>query len=477
MVLTFCLVACTFAAFDDPGGAEWQITPRLARGEELLYRGSYTEETTGRGVQFTRTQKLETRVFIMDATPRGLDAAILSIVRDQRARTVAGSEAAEPVSLRLEVISISPKGKVTTPSGAPLMVPLEGAAPIEASAFVELPRVALRSGDMWETVESGRPARSWKVAGTETVTGTSCIKLVGVQQSDDWDHSRGDRSAWRRVDTIWLAPNLGAALRIERVIEHREPARRDPSQKTVTQYTLDNRMVYPDQLAEDRRREVQAVHQLVERVKPFLAAPEKANGKLFDEVLGRIHQHMEKQPATPYRQALTQLQRRVEAASRGEAVLVEYNEDAAPAAPVMTTGQPAPDFVATDLTKREATRLRKLLGRPILLVFYNPSSRNAADILRYAQSVLEAHREVTVLGLAIFGETDQILKQRDDLKLTFPLLAGQGLRFTYAVEATPKFVVLDAQGIVRGSYTGWGRELPTLVNDELSRAPEKPGSK
>jgi hypothetical protein len=82
-----------------------------------------------------------------------------------------------------------------------------------------------------------------------------------------------------------------------------------------------------------------------------------------------------------------------------------------------------------------------------------------------------------VLGLAVFGETDQVLKQRDDLKLTFPLLAGQGLRFTYAVEATPKFVVLDAQGIVRGSYTGWGRELPTLVNDELSRSPEKPSSK
>jgi len=43
------------------------------------------------------------------------------------------------------------------------------------------------------------------------------------------------------------------------------------------------------------------------------------------------------------------------------------------------------------------------------------------------------------------------------------------LRLSYAVDATPKFVVLDADGVVRGSYTGWGPETPRGVVEELKR--------
>ena len=39
---------------------------------------------------------------------------------------------------------------------------------------------------------------------------------------------------------------------------------------------------------------------------------------------------------------------------------------------------------------------------------------------------------------------DAVLKQYADLKLQFPLATGNGLRQTYAVESTPKLVVLDA---------------------------------
>jgi hypothetical protein len=37
------------------------------------------------------------------------------------------------------------------------------------------------------------------------------------------------------------------------------------------------------------------------------------------------------------------------------------------------------------------------------------------------------------------------------------------------VDATPKLVVLDADGIVRGSFTGWGRETASAVTEELQR--------
>src|SRR5215471_15213109 len=88
------------------------------------------------------------------------------------------------------------------------------------------------------------------------VNGSRCLKLVGVQQSDEWEHPRADRGAWRRRDDIWLAPELGVAVKVERIIEKREPAHQDVSQRLVVQYELQDNMQYRNQLFEDRREEI-----------------------------------------------------------------------------------------------------------------------------------------------------------------------------------------------------------------------------
>src|SRR5262249_3852343 len=155
--------------------------------------------------------------------------------------------------------------------------------------------------------------------------------------------------------------------------------------------------------------------------------------KYFEEVLAKVAQHMENHPATPYREAVKQFQRRMEAARRGEAVSVAYSEETPTVPPVIALDQPAPDFVVPDLDKRESARLRKFLGQPILMVFYSPTSRNSVEILKFAQSISQAERShVTVIGLAVSDDADKVLKQRDELRLSFPLLSGQGLRLTYA---------------------------------------------
>jgi peroxiredoxin len=142
--------------------------------------------------------------------------------------------------------------------------------------------------------------------------------------------------------------------------------------------------------------------------------------------------------------------------------------------PTLTVGRPAPDFLVKDLTTNESTNLRRWLGKPILMVFYSPDSYTAGELLHFAQSLHVTYPEdLHVLGLAVADDSARVLKQRGDLRLTIPVLAGTGLRLSYGVESTPKLVVIDGAGLTRASVVGWGPETAATVKQELLRCLNK----
>jgi peroxiredoxin len=131
--------------------------------------------------------------------------------------------------------------------------------------------------------------------------------------------------------------------------------------------------------------------------------------------------------------------------------------------------------VATDFTSEETARLRRVRGRPVLMVFYSPTSSTVEEQLRFTQSVHDANGgRVVVIGLAMSSDADKVRKQHAELRLGYPVLNGQGLRVSYSVDATPRMVVIDADGIVRGSYVGWGGETAGEVTAELKKWPVAP---
>jgi peroxiredoxin len=493
MFTTFCLLSCVLATGQVPGrpggapaalpgpldhdAAGWVLSPSLGRAEEIIYRGTFTEESTSRGVQFHRFYRLENRLFVLEAPARGPEVAFLTLLRGQHAAPANGDEPAA-ASVRLEVVRVDLQGRVAPTSPRSLAVPLEGPPTIECGAFVETPPGRLRPQQTWETSEEGRPARTWRVAGSEAVNATSCLKLVGVQQSDDWDRPRDDRAAWRRTDTVWLSPRLDLAYRVERVIERRDAGRETPNHRSVLRYELESDLPYPGKLYEDRKDEILHARTLLDRAAPLLAHPTPDAAGQLDALLGTVRYHLEHHLPTPYREAVLQLKRRLEAAKRGETPPAPVPDEAAPAAPpVAVPGAAAPDFLTTDLGRRQSARLRQFLGRPIVLVFYNPASFQAEEVLRFAQRLADFHKdEVHVLGLVMSEDVERVQRQRDELGLTFPLLDGTGLRRSYDVQTTPKFLVLDAHGLVRGSYLGWGQEAPLAVVADLKRclAPHSP---
>ena len=92
MVATFWLLSCALATAQSPTrpvlppspaaeaarGSDWVLTPRLVRGQELVYRGTFSEESAGARVQFQRTYRFETRYFVLDTPARRIDLAALT---------------------------------------------------------------------------------------------------------------------------------------------------------------------------------------------------------------------------------------------------------------------------------------------------------------------------------------------------------------------------------------------------------------
>jgi len=441
------------------------LGPRLVRGQELVFRGMYTEEAKNQGVQFNRIYPLEVRAFVLETTTQGADVALLTMWRGRQTSAMATPTAS---TARLELVHVDSRGRVAANTPGALGVPLDGPPAVECGAFVEEPAAHIYPDAVWETMEPNRPAHRWRMGGSEVINGKRCVKLVGVQQSDDWEKPRADSAAWRRTDTLWLAP-LGYACKVERVIERREPARKDPSQRSVLRYELESSLQYPGQLYDDRKREIQQAQAFADTVAALLPHAGQA-GKAFEAVLQRIQDHYDRQPPTPYREAIRHVQRLAEAGKRGEVPPEIPNDPPGPVAQVLALGKRAPDFLVLDLISKESVSLHRWAGKPMVLIFYSPGAASAVEVLRFGQQIGDAHGDqVAILGMAVSDNCDQIMKQREELGIKFPILSGTGLRLSYRVEGTPKFIVLDAAGVARGSYDGWGPEIPRSVHDDLIR--------
>jgi peroxiredoxin len=466
MVTTLCLLTCALVTAQPAARPEWLLSPHLTRGQELVYGGTF-EECIGLGVQCRRAYRLDSTIFILDGNQRGFDAALLTIFEMRALRQDRAKEARSPRSVRLEVAHVSPRGRVEGTGGAALLVPLEGPPTVEHGALVELPQFRIGPGDMWDVAEPGRPPRHWRVVGTESINNTSCLKLIGEQRSESWDAGRADRSTWRRRDTVWIAPAVGVAYRVERVIERRDAARTESSYRAVARYDLLSRLTYPGSLFRDREREIWQARRFLVEAEPFLRKPAQQEEQL-NSIWKRIESYQDRQPPVePYCKAIQHLKQRVEAAKRGEAAPEPVSDEASASPTAAAIGQKAPDFVATDYIKQQSMRLHRLLGRPILLIFYNPNSPTAREILRFAND--KQRLGVAVLGLAVTSDANAVRKQHADLRLTFPVAAGDGFKVTYGVDATPRIILLDKDGTVRGAYTGWGTPTPGEINEELSR--------
>jgi peroxiredoxin len=470
MVKSICMLACSLTLGQLVERGDWQLSPQLPRGQELVYSGTYLDETLAPNVKYQKIYRLETRLFALESKKQHTEVAIMTALSEQDGRpTPAGTPAAfGPASVRCELVRFDNQGRLRTLDNKAVSIPIQGPATLESGFLAEVPLTPVRKNEMWDVHEEGRPARTWQVAGTEACAGVTCIKLMASQQSNDWDHPRADQTAWRRKDVVWLAPQLNVALKVERTIERRDPAHKLPTHRATVRYELDSKLRYLGKMFDDQQREIMTLRKCQEEAAPLLKQPGLYRTQI-ETLLRRLTYQLDHQPETPYRKAALHFKQTLEAARRGELpVQISHEEPAAPVRRV-GVGERMPDFAITSLTERQPVHLQKLLGQPTLIVFYNPATAMGRDVLLCAKDLCAKHAgKVHVLAMTLTGDSEAALKQHHELRLPFPVLDGNALRLTLAVEHTPRFVLLDADGVIRWDSTGWGVHVPGEIVQELN---------
>ncbi|GEM_PF-333407 len=440
---------------------------RLQSSQELLYRGLFIEEEKSTRVQFQRSYRVETRALILDSDKNNFKVACLTVLKQRSNPAPFPPVSSDPpaTSIRLETFICSSNGKVMNGSNLG-QIPLEGPPTIEWGGIIELPLIKKST---WETTEEGRPICVWTVAGVEMSQGVKCLKLIGIQQTDDWVKTRADRQAWKRVDTVWLNTQLGVAQKLERTIEIKDPAHNEASHKSTMRYELETSLVYPGQLFEDRKKEIR----LAQNFRDSANGYSQDIGKYTNQTKALIKQikaQLELMSQTPYRDAITHTTKRLEATLKGENTGPVIVPVSATSLQVAKLGLKAPDFIAQNMLKQESVRLARMEGKTILMVFYNPKSPLSPEILEFTKAMqLKYGESVTVLGMSVLEDNDLVKKQAETYKINFPVLNGSGLRTSYGLESTPKVLVLDAKGIVRMNLLGWGEETQSEINAELQK--------
>lgn len=432
---------------------------RLQPAQEILYRGLFTEESNSSRVQFQRSYRVENRVLVLEQANNRWEIACLTTLKQRGNPGLLPTVGSDnlPSSMKMEIVQVDQRGKIIASPGVSLP-PLDGPTTLETGFLLEIMKTRLGENDSWEVSEDGRPVRQWTVAGTEIIQSVKCLKLTGLQQTEDWEKPRADRRAWRRTDTFWLNPQLGAAQRYERVIEIKEPAHNVPTQKSTLRCDIETNLVYPGRLFEDRKKDIQLSRTYKEGSTPFLENPSRYSAQLR-ALRKRVESQLELNAPTPYRGAIQQTQAQIEAALAGEfnpQVIVPVSLKGLN---TVQLGQKAPDFIAHNLRKAESVRLERLQGKPLLLLFYNPKSPLSQEVLSFGQKLQTASKDsLAVVGMSVVDDAALVRKQLDELKITFTVLDGSGLRTSYNLQSTPVAVLMDAKGVVRLNALGWGLE-------------------
>lgn len=451
-----------------------RIRPELPAGTEWLYRGQVSENYQSGQAEYSRAYRLETRALALGERQGRRTVAILTQLREKE-NSRAANGPLPSITSTLRICGIDELGRLQDASPDASMS-MAAHAMMEHGMFLEVPPGGITMGDIWETTESGAPVARWRATGRETIQGIPCLKIEGEQATPEWQLPRADRPAWRRSETVWLGLRNGVAARVERKLERREPARDATTETRVVRYELDSSIQYPASLLADRTRDIDQAWNLSRAAAPLLRGG--GTPEAFASLLKKSEAMMEAPSPSPYRAAMAQVRRSIESARKGELPPPDIKPIAwtspasnPPVAGALAAGRPAPDFVAPFIKGGAGSAsLGTWKDRALLMAFVQPGTPVAEQVLLACKEwKAVAGDNLTVIVLSVRPDARSLDRLTRDTSFKTPVLDGSGLRISYAVESTPRLVLLDSRHQCLGIYDGWGIETRLDCGQEINR--------
>lgn len=278
---------------------------RLRRGEEFVYRGGYTETATHGGKDYQRSFALENRIFVCAVVGDRFELAAMT--------TLTSPTASGAAAVRFAMLTADSHGRVRLKNSGCLPFIADGPPSLDCAALIEQPA---DNPETW-TASNLSPPFVWRRIGFESGRSGRCLKLVGTQESDNWERISGDRPGWRRRETAWVSALNGVVERLERESEWRRIGERDSVVKSTTVYELSGGVsIYPDALGNDRQTEIRNAVRFQQELRQLLA--QRGQPERFERLMGRIDAAVSGSPATPFRPAVLAIRQQADAARRGD---------------------------------------------------------------------------------------------------------------------------------------------------------------
>jgi hypothetical protein len=454
-------------------------TPRLEKGLEVRWSGTYNEATFRPGVRGRRSYDVDTRLFVLDTGEYGAEAILFTRVF-QKPELKSNEPPAGVV--RIDMVQINPRGQVRMlPSPADPdnpdaklrpwpFVQLQGLPTHEAGMFVEFPEKPLKPGLTWTRQEAGRPDIAWKVGDADSFHAQPAMKLIAQQKTDSYYDDRIRQAEWRRQDTLTVQPDRGYAVRIQRIIERRDPDAEELSFRSVLLLEQQGRIVYSGRLYDERREESLHAAAFTAMLDRLLAAGGREGPKPFEALSRRVQTYLSDHGANdtvPYREAVLAVRKRAESAAKGNLPPATPAEETSTSSDPIAVGKVIPDITAAGITTKLSAKLSELKGKTVLLAYFQPSAQSGLAVMKLV-NILHARGIGAILPLAI-GDPADAKKIQLDEKTTVPIYDGSDVFKTHGLEATPVFIVVDSEGVVRNVIRGWGSETATTVTREFER--------
>ena len=449
--------------------------PRLEKGLEVRWAGTFTEASFRPGVRNIRTYDVDTRLFVIDVGEGGADVALFTRVFQQP--TKKSTELPAGV-VRIELARVGTHGRLhVMPSPADPdnpepkirpwpIVQLQGLPSHEGGMFVEAPDGLTKVGQAWVIEEAGRPPIAWKVTDTESVRGQPGFKVVGEQKTDNYYEGHVRQAEWRRQDTLSVLHGNNFATRFKRVIERREPEADDLAFRSVLTMEQSGRIVYSGRLFEERRDEAVHAAGFTAVLDRLLGDGGRSGPKPFEALARRVDTYQADHASSdtvPFREAIQAVRKRAESAARGNLPPTTPSDESAVTAGPLAIGRAVPDIVLSPVAGTAETRLSKFKGRPVLLAYFQPTAPSAAAVLKLAQRLHAGGRTGVMAVPLVIGDPEAAQKLLVDLGLTVPVFDGSTVYKAHGLEGTPVFIAIDAEGVVRHVARGWDAETAAAV--------------